>query len=100
MPNSAQLAASVSICLAEIGVGQRQVEADGRRVVVHGGQGEVGPADGAAGQAQAVERLGRGDLVDEMEVDVEQVGLAVGRVDDVALPHLVGHCLLSHILRR
>ena len=60
----------------------------------------------AAGQAQAVEGLGRGDLVDQVQVDVEQVGLAVGAVDDVALPDLVGqgarcwcHQLASHILR-
>ena len=52
----------------------------GRDVVVLGGDGEVGPADGAAVEAQAVEGLGRGDLVDEVEVDVEQVGLAVAGV--------------------
>ena len=59
-------------------------------VVVHRRHGEVGAPDGAAGQAQAVERLRRRDLVDEVEVDVEEVGLAVGAADDVALPHLLG----------
>ena len=50
----------------------------------------LGPAHGAPGQAQAVEGLGRGDLVDEVEVDVEQVGFAVALVDDVAVPDLLG----------
>jgi len=42
-----------------------------------------------------------------VEVDVEHVGLAVGPVDDVLLPHLLAerlglscHTLPSHILRR
>ena len=61
----------------------------GRDVVVHRGDGEVGPAHGAAGQAQAVERLRRRDLVDEVEIDVEEVGLALAAADDVALPHLL-----------
>ena len=42
------------------------------------------------GQAQPVERLRRGDLVDEVEVDVEQVGLAGRGVHDVVVPHLLG----------
>ena len=58
-------------------------------VVVHGRDGEVGPADRAPGQAQAVERLRRRDLVDEVEIDVEEVGLAVAVADDVTLPHLL-----------
>ena len=57
--------------------------------MVHRRDGEVGPAHGAPGQAQAVERLRRRDLVDEVEVDVEEVGLALAVVDDVALPHLL-----------
>ena len=42
------------------------------------GDGEVGAAHLAPGQAQPLEGLGAGDLVDEVEVDVEQVGGAVG----------------------
>ena len=45
-------------------------------VVVHRRHGEVGPAHGAPVQAQPVERLRRRDLVHEVQVDVEQVGLA------------------------
>ena len=57
-------------------VGDRLVGVGGRDVVVLGGDGEVGAAHGAAGEAEPVEGLGAGDLVDEVEVDVEQVGLA------------------------
>ena len=51
---------------------------------VRSGRRTVRPAE-----AQAVEGLGRGDLVDEVEVDVEQVGLAVAGADDVAVPDLL-----------
>ena len=61
----------------------------GGDVVVHGGHGEVGPADGAAVQPEALEGLRAGDLVHEVEVDVEDVGLAVGAVNDVAVPDLL-----------
>ena len=60
-------------------------------VVVGGGDGQVGPVHGPAGQAEAVEGLGRGDLVDQVEVDEDDVGLVLGAgVDDVAVPHLLG----------
>ena len=48
-----------------------------------------GRRTGATGQAQAVERLRRRDLVDEVEIDVEEVGLALVVADDVAVPHLL-----------
>ena len=75
--------------LARDRIGDRQVDVLGRDVVVHRGHGEVGPAHGAPGQAQAVERLRRRDLVDEVEIDVEEVGLALVVVDDVVVPHLL-----------
>ena len=56
----------------------------GGRVVVGGGERAVGPADAAPGQAQPIEGLGAGDLVDEVQVDVQQ---AVG--DLVGLPYLL-----------
>ena len=62
-------------------------------VVVGGGDGEVGPAHPAAGQADAVEGLRAGDLVDEVEIDVEQVGLARRAAHHVAVPHLLGERL-------
>ena len=43
-----------------------------------------------AGEPQAVEGLRAGHLVEQVEVDVEQVGLAVGAADDVLVPDLLG----------
>ena len=74
-------------------VGDRLIDVQGRHVVVHRRHGEVGAAHGATVQAQAVEGLRRGDLVDEVEVDVEEVGLTVGAADDVPFPHLLGERL-------
>jgi hypothetical protein len=55
----------------------------GRDVVVRGGERPVRPAHRAPGQAQRLERLGRGHLVHEVEVDVqERVGHLV-RVPDL-----------------
>ena len=51
-------------------VGDRLVDVGRRDVVVLGGDGEVGPAHPAPAEAQPVERLRAGDLVDEVEVDV------------------------------
>ena len=47
-------------------------------VVVHRRERQVGPPHAPAGEAQALERLRRGDLVDEVQVDVEQRRLAGG----------------------
>ena len=59
-------------------VGDRQVDVGGGDVVVLGGHGEVGAAHAATAQPQPVERLRAGDLVHEVQVDVEQIGLALG----------------------
>ena len=56
------------------------------------GEGEVGPAHGPPGQAQALEGLRAGDLVHEVEVDVEQVGLAVALANEMLIPDLLGQC--------
>ena len=56
----------------------------GRRVVVGRRERAVGPADLAAGEPQAVERLRARDLVHEVQVDVEQAGRHL-----VGLPDLV-----------
>ena len=58
-------------------VGHRPVDVLGGDVVVRGGDGELGPAHRAAGEAEPVEGLRAGHLVDEVEVDVEQVGAVV-----------------------
>ena len=72
---------------------QGLVEPDGGHVVVHRRHREVGPADGAARHAQPVEGLRRGDLVHEVEVDVEELGLALRRMHDVAIPDLLTESL-------
>jgi hypothetical protein len=45
-----------------------------------------GAADRSICQAQAFEGLGRGDFVEELEVDVEDGGLALRLDDYVLLP--------------
>ena len=76
-------------------VGDRAVDVGGRDVVVLGRDGEIGAADGSSREPEAVERLRARHLVHEMEVDVEQIGLPGGAVDDVALPQLLRECLGS-----
>ena len=72
-------------------VGDRQVDVERGGVVVLGGQGQVGTADPATRQTQPLEGLGAGDLVDEVEVDVEQIGSSVRALrDDVVAPDLLG----------
>ena len=67
---------------------------DGRRnVVVDGGEGQVGAAHFAASEAKAFESLWRGDLVHEVQVDVEQRGLALGGTHDVCVPDFIEECL-------
>ena len=73
-------------------VAHGQADVGGRHVVVHRGDRQVGAAHGAAGHPEPVERLGRRDLVHQVQVDVQEVGLAVGAVDDVALPDLLRQC--------
>ena len=58
---------------------------------VRSGRRTVRPAS-----AQPVEGLGRGHLVQQVEVDEEEVGLALGRVDDVRVPDLLGERARSH----
>ena len=78
-------------------VGDGLVDVGGRDVVVGGGHGELGMADRPARQPQAVEGLRRRDLVDQVQVDEEQVGLTVGVMDEVAFPHLVAEaCCGAH----
>ena len=74
-------------------VGDRLVDVLGGDVVVLGGDRQLGPPDGAAGQAEPVECLRARDLVDEVEVDVQQVGLVRCRVHQMAFPDLLRQCL-------
>ena len=68
-------------------VGHRPVRR--RHAVVHRRDGQLGSSHTAPGQSQSLERLRRGHLVDEVEVDVEQRRLARHLTDDVLLPDLL-----------
>ncbi len=69
----------------------------GGRRVVHRRERAVEPAHLEVAGAQHVERLGRGDLVRQVQVDVQDRG-RVGRLghDDVPLPHFLEQALRSH----
>ncbi len=76
--------------------GPGDVQADGGNVMVHRGDRQVGPPYLAAGQVKALERLGRGDLVHQVQVNVEERWLAVRAGHDVAVPDLVKEAC-SHV---
>ena len=72
----------LAVALERLDLDARELVADargdrravGRHVVVGGGERAVGAADLAAGEPQALEGLRAGDLVDEVQVDVDQAG--------------------------
>ena len=70
-------------------VGDGLVDVGRGHVVVLGRHRQVGPADAALADPEPVEGLWAGDLVHQVEIDVEQVGLARRLVHDVAIPHLL-----------
>ena len=61
----------------------------GGQVVVRHGQGQVRAADLAARNAQRFKRLGAGNLVDEVAVDIDQAGAIVAGFDNVGVPDLL-----------
>lgn len=72
------------------------VDGERRGVVVLGRDRQVEATHRTPGLPQAVERLRTRHLVHEVEVDVEEVGVAVLALDhDVVVPHLLGE-RLSH----
>jgi hypothetical protein len=78
-------------------VGDRLVDVQRRGVVVLGGDGEVRAAQLAAGQAETLEGLRGGHLMDEVEVDVQKVRLGVGAfavafAHHVRIPDFLGQC--------
>ena len=89
-PNSSQFCAQHLDLLDGERVGPGLVAVDGGDVVVDGREREVGAADLAACKPEAFERLRGGHLVDEVEVDVEQVGLAGFAADNVVIPDFLG----------
>ncbi|GAB3984464.1 hypothetical protein GCM10029978_094220 [Actinoallomurus acanthiterrae] len=77
-------------------VGDRLEDVGGRDVVVLGGDRQVRAPDRTVRHAQAVEGLRAGDLVDEVEIDVEDVRLALGAPYDVRVVNLVRQCSAHH----
>ena len=67
-------------------IGDRLVPVERGDVVVLGRQGEVGTTHGAPREAESFERLGRGDLVDQVQVDEQEIGLTRGAADDMFVP--------------
>ncbi len=88
MPKSAQFLRRALTCALAIwsAMTRRSCDGGGGDVVVDRGDVALGMAERAAGEAEAFEGLRAGDLVDELEVDVEDGGLAGGFGDDVLLP--------------
>ena len=74
-----------------VGDDEAIVDAGGGDVVVDRGDVALGAAELAAGETEAFEGLRAGDLVDELEVDVEDGGFAGGLGDDVLLPDFFEH---------
>ena len=81
------------------GIGDRLVDVRGRNVVILCRQREIGTAHGTTGVAQAVEGLRARHLMDEVQIDVQQVRLAVGTSNDVRIPDLLRQCASHRTLR-
>ena len=91
----AEFFAVTSQCLdlyARHRIGDRLVDVDGGHVVVFSGKRQIGAVHRASGQAQTVEGLRAGDLVHQMQVDIDQVGTrALPGDHNVVVPNLLGH---------
>lgn len=74
-------------------VGNWQVNVGCWNVVILGGNGEVWPAHWTIINTKAVKRLRAGYLMDEMQVDVQQVGFAGLAGNNVSVPHFLGQGL-------
>ena len=72
-------------------VEDRQRPIRGRNVMVGRGHGPLGPAHFATGQSQTFESLGAGDLVNQMEIDIQNRRLPCLGSDDVGVPNFVEH---------
>ena len=77
MPNSSQLRRNVSTWVRDTGSAIGLSISIGGHVVVLGGDRQIGAAQRATRQPQSVERLRAGDLVQEVQIDVDQVGLTL-----------------------
>ena len=77
-------------------VSHRKRQIPGGGVVICRGHRKVGTANGTASHSKPIERLRRGDLVDEVEVDIDDGRFARLFVDHVGVPNLLEHSLRGH----
>src|SRR4051794_1716342 len=96
---SAVLAQCLDLC-PRYRVSDRSVDVEGRYVVVFGRDGEIGPVNAASGLSKAVERLGARHLVNQVQVDEQQVRLALDATYHVGVPDLFGQRPRSRALCR
>ena len=74
-------------------VHNRAGQLPGRRVVVHGGHGQVRAAHLAAGHPEPVKSLRRSNLVHQVQVNVNQGRLPRLLVNHMSVPNLLKHSL-------
>jgi hypothetical protein len=69
------------------------IDVDGRSVVILCGDSEVGPANRTPRDAKTIKSLGARHFMDEVEIDIDQVGLALlALLDKVISPQLFCEC--------
>ena len=96
-----ELCAVLSQCFdlrARDWIGDRLVHIDSGNVVIFRGHREIRTTHRSAGSSKTVEGLRAGHLVHQMQVDVQQIRLTVGRPDDVVVPHLLGQSATHYFL--
>src|ERR1700722_1534114 len=71
---------------------QTILDAASRDVVIYRGDGAIRAAQFAACHAKTVEGLGTGNLVDQMQIDVEDARFTCGFGDEMLLPYLFEEC--------
>ena len=100
-PKSLAFLASASTCDARFRIVDAVAAVGGRHVVVDDGERLLRRAHLAVREAQALEGLRAGHLVDEMAVDVEEAGAVGAFLDQMVVPDLVverlgdGHFLVG-----
>ena len=78
------------------GIGDAPIAVLGRHVVVGGGQVRAGAPGLAAAQSQALERLGRGDFMQQLTVDVDQRRAIRLGADHMGVPEFVVKGFAGH----
>ena len=89
LPHIALEGVDLELRVGIVDAGDADLAVGGRNVVIGDGHRRVGPAHLAPGKLQAFEGLRRRDLVDQVQIDIDQVGALALRGHDMALPDLV-----------